>query len=469
MAKKKTLWETYSPEQLAEAQAFCEDYKAFMSNCKTERECVTGIIDLAEEKGYRDLKALLAEGAELKAGDKVYVNNRGKMLMLVQLGKGTFQDHINILGGHIDSPRIDLKPTPLYEDNGFAMFKTHYYGGIKKYQWLALPLALHGVIAKKDGRSIKVVIGEDPSDPVLGITDLLPHFDKDMRTKPIGTAFTGEDLNVSAGSIPYISENEEEEKDAAEAVRKNILNILKQKFDFDEEDFLSSEFEIVPAGPARDYGIDRSMIMAYGHDDRICSYTSAMAQLAYADTVTDRTLVSLLVDKEEIGSVGATGMQSHFFENAIAEIMNLAGEYTELNMRRTLSNAKMLSSDVTNGFDPNYASIHDRTNAPFFAFGPTLHKYTGGGGKGGSNDACPEFIAEIRKVYDDNEIRFQLAELGKVDGGGGGTIAYIMGNYNMDVIDLGIPVHSMHAPWETASKVDIYEAFRAYKAFLEFM
>ena len=469
MAKKKTLWETYSPEQLAEANAFCEEYKDFMSDCKTERECVTGIIEKAEALGYRDLNDLLKEGACLKAGDKVYVNNRGKMLMLVQLGEGTFKDHINILGGHIDSPRIDLKPTPLYEDSGFALFKTHYYGGIKKYQWLALPLALHGVIAKKDGRSIKVVIGEDPSDPVLGITDLLPHFDKDMRTKPIGTAFTGEDLNVSAGSVPFVSKEEEEEKDAGEAIRKNILNILKEKYDFDEEDFLSSEFEIVPAGRARDYGIDRGMIMAYGHDDRICSYTSAMAQLAYANTVTNRTLVSLLVDKEEIGSVGATGMQSRFFENAIAEIMNLAGEYTELNMRRILSTAKMLSSDVTNGFDPNYASIHDRNNAPFFAFGPTLHKYTGGGGKGGSNDASPEFIAEIRKVYDDNNIRFQLAELGKVDGGGGGTIAYIMGNYNMDVIDLGIPVHSMHAPWETASKVDIYEAYRAYKAFLEFM
>ena len=464
---KKTLWETYSPEQLQEANAFCEAYKDFMSDCKTERECVTEIIRQAEEAGYRDLNDLLAEGASLKAGDKIYINNRGKMLMLVQLGEGTFKDHINILGGHIDSPRIDLKPTPLYEDNGFALFKTHYYGGIKKYQWLALPLALHGVIAKKDGRSIKVVIGEDPSDPVLGITDLLPHFDKDMRSKPIGTAFTGEDLNVSAGSIP--AEVDPDAKEKQEPIRKTVLDILKDKYDFDEEDFLSSEFEVVPAGRARDYGIDRSMIMAYGHDDRICSYTSAMAQLAFAGTVTKRTLVSLLVDKEEIGSVGATGMQSRFFENAIAEIMNLAGEYSELNMRRILSTAKMLSSDVTNGFDPNYASIHDRTNAPFFAFGPTLHKYTGGGGKGGSNDASPEFIAEIRKIYDDNEIRFQLAELGKVDGGGGGTIAYIMGNYNMDVIDLGIPVHSMHAPWETASKVDIYEAFRAYKAFLEFM
>ncbi len=462
MGKKKTLWETYTPEQLAAANAFCEDYKVFMSNCKTERECVSGIIDLAEEKGYRDLNELLKEGTELKAGDKIYVSNRGKMMMLVQLGECTFKEHINILGGHIDSPRIDLKPTPLYEDSGFGLMKTHYYGGIKKYQWLALPLALHGVIAKKDGRVINVVIGEDPSDPVFGITDLLPHFDKDMRTKPIGTAFTGEDLNVSFGSIP--TEDGEES-----SVRKNILNILKEKYDMDEEDFLSAEFEIVPAGPARDYGIDRGMIMAYGHDDRICSYTSALAQLAYADTVTKHTLVSLLVDKEEIGSVGATGMQSRFFENAMAEIMNLTGEYTELNMRRILSTAKMLSSDVTNGFDPNYASIHDKNNAPFFAFGPTLHKYTGGGGKGGSNDASPEFIAEIRKIYDDNEIRFQLAELGKVDGGGGGTIAYIMGNYNMDVIDLGIPVHSMHAPWETASKVDIYEAYRAYKAFLEFM
>lgn len=459
---KKSLWETYTPEQRKEMEAFCDAYKDYMSNSKTERECVTNIITEAKELGYISLEEAIASGANLGPGSKIYADNRGKMLMLVQLGMGTFIDHMNILGGHVDSPRIDLKPSPIYEDSGFAMLKTHYYGGIKKYQWLTLPLALHGVVAKKDGRLINVVIGEDASDPVFGISDLLPHFDKDMRSKPIGTAFTGEDLNICFGSIPSSEEGDE-------PLRRNVLAILKEKYDIDEDDFMSAEFEAVPAGRARDFGIDRSLIMAYGHDDRICSYTSAEAQLAFADTVTERTMVTLLVDKEEIGSVGASGMQSHFFENAIAEIMELAGEYSEMRMRRTLAGAKMLSSDVTNGFDPNYPSIHDKTNAPFFGFGPTLHKYTGAGGKGGSNDATPQFIASLRQLFDSEEIKFQLAELGKVDQGGGGTIAYIMANYNMDVIDLGIPVHSMHAPWELAAKCDIYEAFRAYKAFLSKM
>lgn len=456
---KKTLWETYTAEQKEAMTAFCEDYKEFMSTCKTERECVTSIITEAESLGYVDLNSVIANGTKLVPGSKVYANNRGKMLMLVQIGEGTFVENMNILGGHIDSPRIDLKPTPLYEDSGFAMLKTHYYGGIKKYQWTVLPLALHGFVVKKDGRTIPVVIGEDPADPVIGISDILPHMDKDQRSKPIGTAFTGEDLNVCFGSIP--AEGEEDNP-----LKQNVLNILKDRYDMDEEDFMSAEFEVVPAGRARDFGIDRSMIMAYGHDDRICSYTSARAQLYYADQITPKTLVTLLVDKEEIGSVGATGMESHFFENAIAEIMDLVGEYSELRLRRALASAKMLSSDVTNGFDPNYASIHDKYNAPYFAMGPTLHKYTGGGGKGGSNDATPEFIAQLRDIFDSEDIKFQLAELGKVDQGGGGTIAWIMANYNMDVIDLGIPMHSMHAPWEVASKTDIYEAYRAYKAFL---
>lgn len=456
---KKTLWETYTPEQKEAMEVFCNGYKEFMSTCKTERECVNGIIAEAEALGYVNLETALKNGSKLEAGSKIYANNRGKMLMLVQIGKGTFNDNMNILGGHIDSPRIDLKPTPLYEDSGFAMLKTHYYGGIKKYQWTVLPLALHGIVAKKDGRVIPVVIGEDPSDPVFGISDILPHMDKDQRTKPIGTAFTGEDLNICFGSIP--AEGEEENP-----MRRNVLAILKERYDIDEDDFMSAEFEAVPAGRARDYGIDRSMIMAYGHDDRICSYTSAEAQLSFANQLTDKTLVTLLVDKEEIGSVGATGMESHFFENAIAEIMELTGEYSELRVRRALAGAKMLSSDVTNGFDPNYASIHDKYNAPYFAMGPTLHKYTGGGGKSGSNDAAPEYIAKIRDIFDGEDIHFQLAELGKVDQGGGGTIAYIMANYNMDVIDLGIPMHSMHAPWEVASKTDIYEAYRAYMAFL---
>ncbi len=458
--KKQTLWETYTPEQKTAMEAFCEEYKEYMSKSKTERECVTNILAEAESAGYEDINAVAGQGRTVAPGSRLYVNNRGKMLMLVQLGKGTFREGMNILGGHIDSPRVDLKPTPLYEDGGFAMLKTHYYGGIKKYQWTVLPLALHGFVVKKDGRGIPVVIGEDPSDPVFGISDVLPHMDKDQRTKPIGTAFTGEDLNICFASVPFL---EEEEK---EPLIRCVLEILKKQYDIDKDDFLSAEFEAVPAGRARDFGIDRSMIMAYGHDDRICSYTSAKAQLSFAASVPEKTLVTLLVDKEEIGSVGATGMQSRFFENAVAEIMQLAGEYSELNLRRALSGAKMISSDVTNGFDPNYASIHDPHNAPYFGMGPTLHKYTGGGGTSGSNDASPEFIANLRRVFEEENIHFQMAELGKVDQGGGGTIAYIMGNYNMDVIDFGIPVHNMHAPWEVASKIDIYEAFRAYKAFL---
>ena len=459
---KKTLWETYSDTQLEEAKAYAEQYRQFMSACKTERECVSTITKEAKAHGYRDYRDCAASGASLVPGDKVYAVNRGKMMMLVQIGKKTFQEHLNILGGHIDSPRLDLKPTPFYEDTGFVMAKTHYYGGIKKYQWLVTPLALHGVVAKKDGSVTTIVIGEKPDDPVLGISDLLPHFDKDYRNKPIATAFTGEDLNVCIGSRPLVGE----EKDA---VRANILKLMEDTYGIGEDDFLSAEFEVVPAGPARDYGIDRSMIMAYGHDDRICSYSSTMAQLSFSETVTEHTLVTLLVDKEEIGSMGSTGMRSHFFEDTIAEIMNLTGEYSELHLRRTLSGAKMISSDVTNGFDPNYPDVHDKNNAPYFGLGPTLHKYTGTGGKNGSNDASPEFIAAVRKIFDDCNVRFQMAELGKVDKGGGGTIAYIMGNYNMDVIDMGIPVHSMHAPWETASKVDLYEGYRAYRAFLEKM
>ncbi len=459
---KKSLWLTYSPEMIQKMNDFCEGYKQFMSVCKTERECVNTFIEMAEKAGYQDLYACVKEGKALKAGDKVYASNRNKMLMLAQLGEEDLEKGLNILGAHIDSPRLDLKPHPLYEDSEFAMFKTHYYGGIKKFQWVTLPLALHGVIAKKNGEVVKVVIGEDPSDPVLGISDILPHLGKDQRAKTLGEAFTGEDLNLNIGNAAM--PDGEDEKDL---VKKNVLRILKEKYDVEEDDFESAEIEVVPAGAARDFGLDRSMVFAYGHDDRICAYTSVMAQLDLADTTPKKTYVTLLVDKEEIGSVGATGMHSKFFENCMAEILELTGSYSELKLRRMLSSSAMLSSDVSAGFDPNYAGVHERNNAPFFSYGPVLHKYTGSGGKGGSNDATAEYIARIRNIFDQADVRFQLAELGKVDQGGGGTIAYILAQYSMDVIDLGIPLHNMHAPWEVAAKTDIYEAYRAYKVFLE--
>ena len=459
---KKSLWLTYSPELIQQMNDFCEGYKSFMSACKTERECVDEFTKMAEAAGYVNLYQAIKDGTALKPGDKVYAANRNKMMMMAQLGSEPLENGLNILGAHIDSPRLDLKPHPLYEDSEFAMLKTHYYGGIKKFQWVTLPLALHGVVAKKDGSVVKVVIGEDPSDPVLGISDILPHLGKDQRTKTLGEAFTGEDLNLNIGNAALPEDGEEKE-----LVKKNILRILKETYGIEEDDFESAEIEVTPAGAARDFGLDRSMVFAYGHDDRICAYTSVMAQLDLADTIPAKTYVTLLVDKEEIGSVGATGMHSKFFENCMAEIMELAGCYSELKLRRMLSNSAMLSSDVSAGFDPNYASVHEKNNAPLFSYGPVLHKYTGSGGKGGSNDATAEYIARIRNIFDQADVRFQLAELGKVDQGGGGTIAYILAQYSMDVIDLGIPLHNMHAPWEVAAKTDIFEAYRAYKVFLE--
>lgn len=455
---KKTLWETYTPELKEEMNAFCEGYKEHLSNCKTERECVADMIARAEKYGYRDLDQLVAAGTALQAGDKVYASNRGKMLVLVQVGKAPITEGVNILGAHIDSPRLDLKPNPLYEDSGLALLKTHYYGGIKKFQWVTLPLALHGVIVKKDGTVENVVLGEDAADPVLGISDILPHLGKDQAEKKIGEAIGGEDLNVCIGSIPEADEKEN-------AVKKNVLKLLKERYGMEEEDFLSSELEIVPAGPARDYGLDRSMILGYGHDDRICGYTSFMAMMDCPDT--DKTSVTVLTDKEEIGSVGATGMHSRFFENVIAEVMELTGEYSDLKLRRAMAASKMLSSDVSAAFDPNFPSVSEKNNCPFFGYGPAFFKYTGSRGKSGSNDATAEYIAELRKLLDEKGIAFQMGELGKVDQGGGGTIAYIPAQLAMDVIDMGIPLHSMHAPFEVASKADIFEAYRAYKAFLK--
>ena len=453
----KNAWQKYDEEGIKKIFEFNEGYKKFMSDCKTERECVDETIRIAEANGYRNLDEIIAKGETLKAGDKVYANNMGKAIALFLIGEKEMQEGLKILGAHVDSPRLDLKQNPLYEDTEMALLDTHYYGGIKKYQWVTLPLALHGVVVKKDGTKIKVVVGEDDNDPVVGISDLLIHLSQTQLGKKGATVVEGEDLNVLVGSMPL----KDEEKDA---VKANVLKILKDKYDFEEEDFLSAEIEVVPAGKARDYGLDRSMVMAYGHDDRVCSYTSLMAMLELEKI--DKTAVCLLVDKEEIGSVGATGMQSKFFENTVAEVMDRCGDYSDIKLRRGLKNSKMLSSDVSAAFDPNYPSVMEKKNSAYFGKGIVFNKYTGARGKSGCNDANPEYMAELRNIMDKHDVVFQTAELGKVDQGGGGTIAYITAAYNMDVIDSGIAVLNMHSPWEIVSKVDVYETMRGYHAFL---
>lgn len=453
----KNAWKKYDEEGIKKIFEFNEGYKKFMSDCKTERECVDETIRIAEADGYRKLDEIIAKGETLKAGDKVYANNMGKAIALFLIGEKEMQEGLKILGAHVDSPRLDLKQNPLYEDTEMALLDTHYYGGIKKYQWVTLPLALHGVVVKKDGTKINVVVGEDDNDPVVGISDLLIHLSQTQLGKKGATVVEGEDLNVLVGSMPL----KDEEKDA---VKANVLKILKDKYDFEEEDFLSAEIEVVPAGKARDYGLDRSMVMAYGHDDRVCSYTSLMAMLELEKI--DKTAVCLLVDKEEIGSVGATGMQSKFFENTVAEVMDRCGDYSDIKLRRCLKNSKMLSSDVSAAFDPNYPSVMEKKNSAYFGKGIVFNKYTGARGKSGCNDANPEYMAELRNIMDKHDVVFQTAELGKVDQGGGGTIAYITAAYNMDVIDSGIAVLNMHSPWEIVSKVDVYETMRGYHAFL---
>ncbi|MFL0267762.1 aminopeptidase [Candidatus Clostridium radicumherbarum] len=457
--KYEYAWEKYSKEELEKVFLLSNRYKNFMSNCKTERECVKEFITLAEKAGFRNLETLIKEKVALKSGDKVYANNMNKTLALFVIGSEPFEKGLKILGAHVDSPRLDLKQNPLYEDTDLAMFETHYYGGIKKYQWVTIPLAIHGVVVKKDGTVINIVIGEDDNDPVIGISDLLIHLSGDQMQKKLDKGVEGEDLNVLVGSIPDM------DKESKERVKLNVLKILNDKYGIDEEDFVSAELEIVPAGKARDYGLDRSMVLAYGHDDRVCSFTSFEALLDIENP--DKTCVALLVDKEEIGSVGATGMQSKFFENVVAEVMELAGDYSELKLRRTLTNSKMLSSDVSAAFDPNYPSVMEKKNAAYLGKGIVFNKYTGARGKSGCNDANPEYMAELRAIMEKHGVSWQTAELGKVDQGGGGTIAYILAEYNMQVIDCGVALQNMHAPWEVASKADIYETERAYYAFLK--
>ena len=457
--ERKFAWTTYTDDDLAKLERIAKDYEKFLDNGKTERECVNQAVAMAEAKGYKPLCAAIEKGEALKPGDCVYVNWMGKAIMMFKMGKQPLEKGLNIVGAHIDSPRMDLKQNPLYEDTGIAYLDTHYYGGIKKYQWVTLPLALHGVVAKKDGELVNVVIGEDPSDPVVGISDLLIHLAADQMGKKASVVIEGEELNVIIGSKPV---NDEEAK---EPVKEAMLAILKEKYGIEEEDFLSAEIEVVPAGPARDFGLDRSMILGYGHDDRVCAYAQIDSILSI-DEVPEKTVCCILADKEEIGSVGATGMTGKYFENAVAELINLEGNYSDLKLRRALAASRMLSCDVSAGYDPNFAGVFERKNSAYIGKGVCFNKYTGSRGKGGSNDANAEYLGSLRKLMEDANVNYQTAELGKVDQGGGGTIAYICAVYGMEVIDSGVAVLSMHAPWEIISKADLYEAVKAYRAFM---
>lgn len=468
--EQKNIWETYNAKQLKEVDAFAKEYMDFLDNGKTERECIDQIVNTLEDAGYRELEALAKDGKKLKAGDKVYSVWMNKSVVFFQIGKEKMENGINILGAHIDSPRLDVKQNPLYEDGGFAYLDTHYYGGVKKYQWVTIPLAIHGVVVKKDGSTVEINVGENEDDPVFFVSDLLIHLAQEQMEKKANKVIEGEALDIIVGNKPLVidkkKKGDEEEKGAEkDAVKKGILDILKNSYDMEEEDFISAELEVVPAGKAREAGFDRSMILAYGQDDRVCAFSSLKAMLEIGQT--DRTACCILVDKEEVGSVGATGMQSRFFENAVAEVMNLLDEYSELNLRRCLSHSCMLSSDVSSAFDPTYAASFDKKNVAYLGGGMVFNKFTGSRGKSGSNDANAEYLGHIRAIFEKEKINFQTAELGKVDLGGGGTIAYILALYGMNVIDSGVAVLNMHAPWEATSKADVYETKRGYVAFLE--
>lgn len=454
---QKNTWLSYTAAQKKELEKISKEYMEFLSNGKTERECADIAVNEAEKAGYKNLNSIIKSGKKIKAGDKVYAEWMGKTVALFNIGREDIEKGLNILGAHIDSPRMDVKQNPLYEDSELAYLDTHYYGGIKKYQWVALPLAIHGVIVKTDGTTVEVNIGEDDGDPVFCVTDLLIHLAGEQMDKKGNKVVEGENLDILIGSTPVKGKEKE-------AVKENILKLLNDKYDIEERDFESAELEIVPAGKAREMGFDRSMILSYGQDDRVCAFTSLRA---FLDVKTvKRTSVCLLVDKEEIGSVGATGMRSHFFENALAELLNAMGDYSELTLRRVLANSRMLSSDVSAAFDPLYASQFDKKNAAYFGKGIVFNKFTGARGKSGSNDASAEYFGFVRRVMEDAGVAYQTAELGKVDAGGGGTIAYIMSLYGMEVVDCGMAVLSMHAPWEVTSKSDVYEGYKAYKAFI---
>lgn len=456
--KKASVWSKYSQEDKAALEQINAGYREFLSNCKTERESVQEIVKQAEAAGYRNLEDVIKNKEKLAAGAKVYAVNMKKAVVLFNIGTEPLENGMNILGAHIDTCRLDVKQNPLYEDGGLAYLDTHYYGGIKKYQWVTLPLAMHGVVVKKDGSVVEICLGEAENDPVFCVTDLLIHLSQEQLKKGGAKVIEGEDLDILVGNYPL-------KKDDKESVKAGVLKLIQDKYDIDEADLQSAELVLVPAGKARELGFDRSMTLAYGQDDRVCAYTSLVAMLETEQV--KRTACCLLVDKEEIGSVGATGMQSHFFENTVAEILNATGSYNDLMLRRTLANSKMLSSDVSSAYDALYASAYDKKNVSYLGKGMVFNKFTGARGKSGSNDANAEYLGELRRIMDNNNVHYQLAELGKVDLGGGGTIAYIMSLYGMQVIDSGVGVMSMHAPWEVTSKIDVYEAEKGYKAFLK--
>ena len=456
LCNDKNGWESIPETEKKSAIRFCDGYIRFLNECKTERECVSYAVQKAEDAGFKPLSKVKT----LKAGDKVYFVNREKNIILAVIGSKKISEGVNVVGAHIDSPRLDLKPNPLYEDTGFAYLKTHYYGGIKKYQWVTMPLAIHGVVALKNGKTVNIVAGDEDDDFTFVITDLLPHMARRQMEKKLSEGIEGEDLNLLIGNMPYADDK------IKEKVKLNIMRILNEKFGIVEKDFLSAELEIVPALKAKSLGFDRSMVAGYGQDDRVCSYGALQAIMQTENP--EKTAICILVDKEEIGSVGNTGMEARFFETFLGELIRLRKEETDLNvLNRALAASRMLSADVDGAFDPIYASVSERRNASYFGMGVGLNKYTGARGKSGANDANAEFVAELRKLFDDNKVRFQISELGKVDEGGGGTIAYILANKGMDVIDCGTPVLSMHSPYEVTSKLDVYMSYKAYKVFMK--
>ncbi|MBO4702677.1 MAG: aminopeptidase [Lachnospiraceae bacterium] len=470
----KCVWNKYNATQLKELESFTSEYINFISECKTERECVEKIVNDIEKEGYIDINNAIKAGKKLKAGDKVYSVKMNKSIIMMNVGSDKLEDGVNILGAHIDSPRLDIKANPLYEDSGIAYLDTHYYGGIKKYQWVTIPLAIHGVVAKKDGTTAIINLGEEDTDPVFFISDLLIHLSQEQLEKKAAKVIEGEALDIIIGNKPAAKEDKKtnvktvkEDKEEKEAVKKSVLDILKKYYDIEEEDFLSAELEIVPAGKAREAGLDRSMVLGYGQDDRVCAFPSYKSMLKVKKV--KRTAVCILTDKEEIGSVGATGMQSQLFENVMAELLNLCDDYSEIKLKRMLANSNMLSSDVSSAFDPSYASSFDKKNVAYLGKGMVLCKFTGSRGKSGSNDANAEYLGALRSIFAKDNVDFQLAELGKVDLGGGGTIAYMLAKYGMNVIDCGVAVLNMHAPYEATSKADIYETYRGYISFLKNM
>lgn len=453
----KSAWNKYGKNDLMELEDLCTSYKKFLSDCKTERECVAYFIDVANKNNFKDLKQIIKNGEKLKKGDKVYYSKMDKTLILAIIGEEDLEKGFNIIGSHVDAPRVDLKQTPVYESDGLCFFDTHYYGGIKKYHWVARPMCLKGVVIKKDGEKININLGDNENDPYVGFSDLLPHLWKDQAVKKAMDVIEGEQLNLLVGNKPS-------EKDSKNKVKQNIINILEEKYGICEDDLISAELQVVPAGPAKDYGLDRSMIIGYGQDDRVCAFTSFMAMLNLKK-VPKRTCVCILADKEEIGSVGATGMESRLFENFSAELINSCRDYSDLILKRALQNSYMLSADVTCAYDPNFPSETPKQSTAFFSNGVAISKYTGSRGKSGCNDANPEFLAKLRNIFDEDNVSYQLGELGKVDQGGGGTIAYFLAKYGMEVVDIGVPLQNMHAPFEVASKADIFEAYKSYCTF----